>query len=58
MRGSMRRAKERSLVVISTLGSPTRDSTAREDGAALGHGLYSVSDYGEMMTATMRGVNA
>jgi hypothetical protein len=45
------------LFVISTLGPRTLESIAKKDDAVLGHGSYCVSESGEMMTATMLGID-
>ena len=46
------------IVVMSSVGPRSFESTAKKDGAIVGRGLYDVSDDGQMMTATVRGVDA
>ena len=45
------------IVVTSSLGPRGFESIATKDGATMGHGSYDVSDDGNTLTATVRGVD-
>ena len=45
------------IVVTTSLSPRGLDSSARRDGATIGHGSYQVSEDGTTMTATVAGVD-
>lgn len=45
------------IVVTSSLGPRGFQSSATKDGAMMGHGSYDVSDDGNTMTATVKGID-
>jgi hypothetical protein len=45
------------IIVTSSLGPRGFESIATKDGATMGHGSYDVSDDGNTLTATVRGVD-
>ena len=44
--------------VCRWVGTNTLETTGKKDGAVVGFGTYAVSDDGQTMTATVRGVDA
>jgi hypothetical protein len=40
------------------VGTHALESMGKKDGAVVGHGTYAVSDDGQVMTATVRGIDA
>ena len=45
------------IVVTSSLGPRSLESTAMQDGATMGHGSYDVSEDGNTLIATVRGID-
>ena len=45
------------IVVTSSLGPRGFETIATKDGATMGHGSYDVSEDGNTMTATVRGID-